>query len=72
MLLQQRRTIGQSSFFCLSPSHETDVAHLTYFLSFILSSYLFSAFARIENHYFINEAFMRDGQLLDVQEIDKM
>ena len=31
-----------------------------------------SAFARIENHYFVNEAFMRDGQLLDVQEIDKM
>lgn len=31
-----------------------------------------SAFARIENHYFINEAFMRDGQLLDSQEIDKM
>lgn len=33
---------------------------------------LISAFARIENHYFINEAFMRDGQLLDSQEIDKM
>ena len=31
-----------------------------------------SAFARIENHYFVNEAFMRDGQLLDSQEIDKM
>jgi len=31
-----------------------------------------SAFARIENHYFFNEAFMRDGQLLDQQEIDKM
>ena len=31
-----------------------------------------SAFARIENHYFVNEAFMRDGQLLDIQEIDKM
>jgi proline iminopeptidase len=33
---------------------------------------IISAFARIENHYFINEAFMRDGQLLDSQEIDKM
>jgi len=31
-----------------------------------------SAFARIENHYFVNEAFMRDGQLLDSQEIEKM
>ena len=39
---------------------------------FFSSSYLISAFARIENHYFINDAFMRDGQLLDIQEIDKM
>ncbi|KAI0279698.1 proline iminopeptidase [Russula aff. rugulosa BPL654] len=31
-----------------------------------------NAFARIENHYFINDAFMRDGQLLDSQEIDKI
>ncbi|KAF8462330.1 proline iminopeptidase [Russula ochroleuca] len=31
-----------------------------------------NAFARIENHYFVNEAFMRDGQLLDSQEIDKI
>lgn len=31
-----------------------------------------SAFARIENHYFINDGFMRDGQLLEKQEIDKM
>lgn len=31
-----------------------------------------SAFARIENHYFVNEGFMREGQLLDQQEIDKM
>jgi proline iminopeptidase len=31
-----------------------------------------SAFARIENHYFVNDSFMRDGQLLDSQEIDKM
>jgi proline iminopeptidase len=31
-----------------------------------------SAFARIENHYFINDGFMREGQLLDIQEIDKM
>jgi len=30
------------------------------------------AFARIENHYFINEGFMRDGQLLEKQEIDKI
>ena len=33
---------------------------------------LSSAFARIENHYFINDGFMRDGQLLESQEIDKM
>jgi hypothetical protein len=33
---------------------------------------LHSAFARIENHYFINEGFMRQGQLLEKQEIDKM
>ncbi|KAH7911526.1 Alpha/Beta hydrolase protein [Hygrophoropsis aurantiaca] len=32
----------------------------------------FSAFARIENHYFVNEGFMRDGQLLEKQEIDKI
>jgi hypothetical protein len=25
-----------------------------------------------ENHYFVNEGFMRDGQLLEKQEIDKM
>ncbi|KAF9267825.1 proline iminopeptidase [Marasmius fiardii PR-910] len=31
-----------------------------------------SAFARIENHYFVNEGFMRDGQLLEKQEIDKI
>ncbi|KAF5391617.1 hypothetical protein D9757_002421 [Collybiopsis confluens] len=31
-----------------------------------------SAFARIENHYFINDGFMRDGQLLEKQEIDKI
>jgi len=31
-----------------------------------------NAFARIENHYFINCGFMRDGQLLDQQEIDKI
>ena len=31
-----------------------------------------NAFAAIENHYFVNEGFMRQGQLLDVQEIDKM
>ncbi|EGN98658.1 hypothetical protein SERLA73DRAFT_181225 [Serpula lacrymans var. lacrymans S7.3] len=30
------------------------------------------AFARIENHYFVNEGFMRDGQLLEKQEIDKI
>jgi proline iminopeptidase len=31
-----------------------------------------NAFARIENHYFINDGFMRDGQLLESQEIDKI
>jgi len=31
-----------------------------------------NAFARIENHYFVNQGFMRDGQLLDSQEIDKI
>jgi proline iminopeptidase len=31
-----------------------------------------NAFARIENHYFVNEGFMRDGQLLETQEIDKI
>jgi proline iminopeptidase len=31
-----------------------------------------NAFALIENHYFVNEGFMRDGQLLDSQEIDKI
>ena len=31
-----------------------------------------SAFARIENHYFVNTGFMRDGQLLEEQQIDKM
>jgi len=30
------------------------------------------AFARIENHYFVNDGFMRDGQLLEKQEIDKI
>ncbi|KAG7451222.1 proline iminopeptidase [Guyanagaster necrorhizus] len=33
---------------------------------------VFSAFARIENHYFVNDGFMRDGQLLEQQEIDKI
>ncbi|OCH94413.1 proline iminopeptidase [Obba rivulosa] len=31
-----------------------------------------NAFARIENHYFINDGWMRDGQLLEQQEIDKI
>ncbi|KAJ7756519.1 proline iminopeptidase [Mycena maculata] len=31
-----------------------------------------NAFARIENHYFVNDGFMRDGQLLETQEIDKI
>ncbi|KAI0784583.1 proline iminopeptidase [Abortiporus biennis] len=31
-----------------------------------------NAFARIENHYFINAGWMRDGQLLEKQEIDKI
>ncbi|KAK2460314.1 hypothetical protein APHAL10511_007703 [Amanita phalloides] len=30
------------------------------------------AFAKIENHYFINKGFMRDGQLLEQQSIDKI
>ncbi|KIP11223.1 hypothetical protein PHLGIDRAFT_84050 [Phlebiopsis gigantea 11061_1 CR5-6] len=30
------------------------------------------AFSRIENHYFINEGWMRDGQLLEKQSIDKI
>jgi len=31
-----------------------------------------NAFARIENHFFVNTGFMRDGQLLESQEIDKI
>jgi proline iminopeptidase len=31
-----------------------------------------NAFARIENHYFVNEGFMKQGQLLEKSEIDKM
>ncbi|KIM64355.1 hypothetical protein SCLCIDRAFT_115558 [Scleroderma citrinum Foug A] len=31
-----------------------------------------TAFARIENHYFVNEGFMRDGQLLEEQSIEKI
>ncbi|KAH8994917.1 proline iminopeptidase [Lactarius akahatsu] len=31
-----------------------------------------NAFARIENHYFVNDGFIREGQLLDRQEIDKI
>ncbi|KAJ7593267.1 proline iminopeptidase [Mycena floridula] len=31
-----------------------------------------NAFARIENHYFVNDGFMRPGQLLEIQEIDKI
>jgi len=31
-----------------------------------------NAFARIENHYFVNEGFMRQGQLLETREIDKV
>jgi proline iminopeptidase len=30
------------------------------------------AFARIENHYFVNEGFVRDGQLLEEQSIAKI
>ncbi|KAF8349172.1 prolyl aminopeptidase serine peptidase [Amanita rubescens] len=30
------------------------------------------AFARIENHYFVNEGFMREGQLLEQQSLDKI
>ena len=29
-----------------------------------------NAFARIENHYFVNEGFMKQGQLLEKEEID--
>jgi len=31
-----------------------------------------NAFARIENHYFVNTGFMREGQLLEKEEIDKI
>ncbi|KLO17410.1 peptidase S33, proline iminopeptidase 1 [Schizopora paradoxa] len=31
-----------------------------------------NAFARIENHYFVNQGWMREGQLLEKQEIDKI
>ncbi|KAF8635175.1 hypothetical protein AX15_000508 [Amanita polypyramis BW_CC] len=31
-----------------------------------------TAFAKIENHYFVNDGFMRDGQLLEQQSIDKI
>lgn len=31
-----------------------------------------NAFARIENHYFVNGGFMREGQLLEAKEIDKI
>ncbi|GJJ08262.1 hypothetical protein Clacol_002472 [Clathrus columnatus] len=31
-----------------------------------------NAFARIENHFFINEGWLRDGQLLEKQQIDKI
>lgn len=58
-------------------------------LSQLLTRFHFSAFARIENHYFVNEVrklrddisgcnnffpqgFMRDGQLLEKQSVDKM
>ncbi len=30
------------------------------------------AFARIENHFFINEGWMRDGQLLEKDQVDKI
>ena len=58
---QRRRTTGQSS-----------LAFRWTELLFAQHFFLISAFARIENHYFVNDAFMRDGQLLDSQEIDKM
>jgi len=29
-------------------------------------------FAKIANHYFVNDGFMREGQLLEKQEIDKI
>ena len=60
MSLQRRRTTGQSSLVF----RWTELLFAQFFF--------ISAFARIENHYFVNDAFMRDGQLLDSQEIDKM
>ncbi|KAG6373374.1 prolyl aminopeptidase serine peptidase [Boletus reticuloceps] len=40
--------------------------------SFFIDCGMHSAFARIENHYFVNEGFVRDGQLLEEQSIDKI
>ncbi|EKM58262.1 uncharacterized protein PHACADRAFT_193386 [Phanerochaete carnosa HHB-10118-sp] len=31
-----------------------------------------NSFARIENHYFVNDGWMREGQLLEKQSVDKM
>lgn len=64
MSLQQRRTTGQSQF-CHRATLTRSLTHRTF-------STTLSAFARIENHYFVNDGFMREGQLLDQQEIDKM
>jgi proline iminopeptidase len=36
------------------------------------ASSLYNSERAAENHYFVNEGFMRDGQLLEKQEIDKM
>ena len=40
--------------------------------SFGACRWTISAFARIENHYFVNGGWMRDGQLLEKQAIDKI
>lgn len=63
--LRRRRTIGQSE----CPSHIIELSMADVSAVVFMS---LSAFARIENHYFINDGFMRDGQLLEKQEIDKM
>lgn len=77
--------LGQTMM--LSPSKQK----INEFCSDQVDCDIFSAFARIENHYFVNEVrpcllqhqlegwhlhitqgFMREGQLLESQEIDKM
>ena len=57
-LPRRRKTTGRSASPVLRVSYLLTIAG--------------SAFARIENHFFINDGWMRDGQLLEKQEIDKM